>query len=306
MMMVGRPVNIQATGDLVMFLRGDLLGQPYLTLVAREAERADLTRGPGRPRCCSASSPTTFGAAAPAARTSLAAVIRDAAVDLVVLQEATRPGGGRAPRGDDGIRRVMPPARADRWHSSAACRSRRHRWVRPRFSQHAFLEIVPAGLNSVSSACTSVRCMPRGPSAAGSRARALLAELARDQTGPHRGRLATSTRSRPTSSSTCAKLPRRLRLLVWLSGGRIRWQTIAIMLGAGYSDAYRARGTPANAGATFPTWDPHIRLDYAFVARADTAQRDWRVTSSGRRRGPPRVGSLSVARRVVSRGHEPA
>jgi hypothetical protein len=35
MNMVGRPVNIQATGDLVMFLRGDLLGQPYLTLVER-------------------------------------------------------------------------------------------------------------------------------------------------------------------------------------------------------------------------------------------------------------------------------
>jgi hypothetical protein len=33
--MVGRPVNIQATGNLVMFLRGDLLGQPYLTIVAR-------------------------------------------------------------------------------------------------------------------------------------------------------------------------------------------------------------------------------------------------------------------------------
>lgn len=33
--MVGRPVNIQATGNLVMFLRGDLLGQPYLTLIAR-------------------------------------------------------------------------------------------------------------------------------------------------------------------------------------------------------------------------------------------------------------------------------
>ncbi len=33
--MVGRPVNIQATGDLIMFLRGDLLGQPYLTLIAR-------------------------------------------------------------------------------------------------------------------------------------------------------------------------------------------------------------------------------------------------------------------------------
>lgn len=35
MNMVGRPVNIQATGNLIMFLRGDLLGQPYLTLVDR-------------------------------------------------------------------------------------------------------------------------------------------------------------------------------------------------------------------------------------------------------------------------------
>ena len=33
--LAGRPVNIQATGDLMMFLRGDLFGQPYLTLVPR-------------------------------------------------------------------------------------------------------------------------------------------------------------------------------------------------------------------------------------------------------------------------------
>src|SRR5512144_600153 len=31
--MVGRPVNIQGTRDLVMTLRGDMLGQPYLTLI---------------------------------------------------------------------------------------------------------------------------------------------------------------------------------------------------------------------------------------------------------------------------------
>ena len=37
MQMVGRPVNIQATRDLVMYLRGDLMGQPYLVLI----ERAD-------------------------------------------------------------------------------------------------------------------------------------------------------------------------------------------------------------------------------------------------------------------------
>jgi hypothetical protein len=33
MKLVGRPVNIQATRDFVMYLRGQLLGQPYLTLI---------------------------------------------------------------------------------------------------------------------------------------------------------------------------------------------------------------------------------------------------------------------------------
>src|SRR3954454_17845756 len=37
MQMVRRPVNIQGTPDFVMYLRGELLGQPYLTLV----EKAD-------------------------------------------------------------------------------------------------------------------------------------------------------------------------------------------------------------------------------------------------------------------------
>jgi predicted nucleotidyltransferase len=38
MQMVGRPVNIQGTRDFVMYLRGELIGQPYLTLV----EKADI------------------------------------------------------------------------------------------------------------------------------------------------------------------------------------------------------------------------------------------------------------------------
>ncbi len=37
MAMVNRPVNIQGTRDFVMYLRGELLGQPYLTLM----EKAD-------------------------------------------------------------------------------------------------------------------------------------------------------------------------------------------------------------------------------------------------------------------------
>jgi hypothetical protein len=35
MAMAGRPVNIQATRDVVMAFRGDLLGQPYLTLIGK-------------------------------------------------------------------------------------------------------------------------------------------------------------------------------------------------------------------------------------------------------------------------------
>jgi hypothetical protein len=36
MAMVGRPVNIQGTRDFVMYVRGELLGQPYLTLVEKQ------------------------------------------------------------------------------------------------------------------------------------------------------------------------------------------------------------------------------------------------------------------------------
>ena len=35
MAMVGRPVNIQATRDFVMYLRGELIGQPYHTLIEK-------------------------------------------------------------------------------------------------------------------------------------------------------------------------------------------------------------------------------------------------------------------------------
>ena len=38
MAMVGRPVNIQATRDFVMYVRGELLGQPYLVLIDKTAD----------------------------------------------------------------------------------------------------------------------------------------------------------------------------------------------------------------------------------------------------------------------------
>ena len=46
--MVGRPVNIQASRELVTRFRGDLLGQPYLTLFAKpEGQLLDGPTGPG-------------------------------------------------------------------------------------------------------------------------------------------------------------------------------------------------------------------------------------------------------------------
>jgi hypothetical protein len=37
--MVGRPVNIQATRDFVMYVRENLFGQPYLTLIEKAEEQ---------------------------------------------------------------------------------------------------------------------------------------------------------------------------------------------------------------------------------------------------------------------------
>jgi exodeoxyribonuclease-3 len=67
------------------------------------------------------------------------------------------------------------------------------------------------------------------------------------------------------------KLPPRLRPFVWLSGGRIRWRTVQAALDAGYADGFRHHH-PSEPGYTFPTWDPHLRLDYLFVPTGDLAR----------------------------------
>ena len=63
----------------------------------------------------------------------------------------------------------------------------------------------------------------------------------------------------------------RLRAVVWLTGGAIRWRTIQLMLDGGYIDGYRKFHT-GDAGYTFPTWEPHVRLDYAFVPAMFTSR----------------------------------
>jgi endonuclease/exonuclease/phosphatase family metal-dependent hydrolase len=195
----------------------------------------------------------------------IADVIGRAAADIVVLQEATRP---------EIVDRIARATGMIAWGArrgrSLAFLSRlpvdESRWVRPRWSQHAFLEITPAGLglrvvgvhlSAVHAAWTEARRVRE--------LRSLLAAIA-DQTPAHHIIVGDFNTLAPDERLDVARLPRRLRLLVWLSGGRIRWQTIAIMLGAGYADGFRQLH-PEAPGLTFPTWDPHVRLDYAFVPK---------------------------------------
>jgi endonuclease/exonuclease/phosphatase family metal-dependent hydrolase len=58
-------------------------------------------------------------------------------------------------------------------------------------------------------------------------------------------------------------LPMRLRALLWIAGGPIRWTAHAAMVAAGYVDGYRL--LHRDAGHTFPAWEPHVRLDYLFL-----------------------------------------
>ncbi len=137
-------------------------------------------------------------------------------------------------------------------------------WHRPRVSRHAFLEITPAGtpwrvfgvhLSAVHAAWTERRRVYE--------LRALLAAIGREQPGPH-ALVGDFNTLAPGELLDARKLPARLRALVWLSGGRIRWRTIQTVLDAGYVDAFR-HCHPDLVGNTFPTWDPHVRLDYLFV-----------------------------------------
>jgi len=196
----------------------------------------------------------------------IAAVINREAPHLVMLQEATRAAVVRRLADETGMAvSGAHDRRSLAFLSRVAIRE--SRWIRPRWSQHAFLEvcladtdlrIIGVHLSAVHAAWTEARRVRE--------LRALLAAIGTQI--PERHVLVGDFNTlAPNERLDVGRLPRRLRLLVWLSGGRIRWQTIAIMLGAGYVDGYRQL-QPESEGFTFPTWDPHVRLDYAFVPKA--------------------------------------
>ena len=194
---------------------------------------------------------------------AIATIINACAPDLVLLQEATRPAIIEQLARDTGMAEWRSFAR-----QSLAYMSRRAvveaSWHRPRFSRHAFIEVVPADaavrifglhLSAVHAAWTERRRLIELES--------LLRLIARRQHGFHvlAGDFNTLA---PGEILDVRRLPRRLRPLVWLSGGRIKWRAIQMVLDAGYADAFRLRHYQ-DVGHTFPTWDPHVRLDFVCV-----------------------------------------
>jgi exodeoxyribonuclease III len=200
----------------------------------------------------------------------LLAVIRDCHPDLVIFQEATKPAVVERLAEGAGMTNC-----GSRPRESLAYMSRLpivHReWHRPRLSRHAFLEIVPEGdrvrvfgvhLSAVHAAWTERRRVQE--------LRALLKSIQQHQHGFHvlTGDFNTLA---PGELLDIRQLPHRLKALVWLSGGRIRWRTIQVILDARYRDVFRSVH-PEEPGLTFPTWNPHVRLDYVFTSESTVSR----------------------------------
>jgi endonuclease/exonuclease/phosphatase family metal-dependent hydrolase len=193
---------------------------------------------------------------------ALGRVISACTPDLVVLQEARDPAVVERLARECGMAQWGAQARSSLGFLSRAPVSH-FAWHWPRGSRHAFLELVlqdgarifGVHLAAVHSAWTERRRLRE--------LRALLAAIAEHQHGFHvlAGDFNTLA---PGELLDIRQLPYRLRTLVWLSGGQIRWRTIQAVLSAGYVDGYRLLN-PETPGVTFPARAPHIRLDYVFL-----------------------------------------
>jgi exodeoxyribonuclease-3 len=195
--------------------------------------------------------------------TAIAAVIRHAAPDVVVLQEATDPGVVATLATHTGLlHSASRPGYSTGFLSRAPLAS--HAWYHPRGARHAFLELVLPGdvgrvyglhLNAWFSKWSERRRVHE--------IRALLHSIREHQHGFHV--IAGDFNAlAPGAILHTAKLPRWIQAMVWVSGRDIERDTIRVMLEAHYVDAYR-RLHGEDEGYTFPTWDPHTRFDYLFT-----------------------------------------
>jgi endonuclease/exonuclease/phosphatase family metal-dependent hydrolase len=193
----------------------------------------------------------------------LAEVIRSASPDVVLLQEATDPRV---------IETLSRETSLTHWGSrtdySMGFLTKQpvahHAWHHPPKARHAFLELVLEGNDCRIFGLHLVAWFSKWTERKRAREiRALLEGIREHQHGFHL--IAGDFNAlAPGELLEVRRMPRWIRAMVWLSGRDISRETIQVMLDEGYSDAWRSLH-PNDGGCTFPTWDPHLRLDYVFV-----------------------------------------
>jgi exodeoxyribonuclease III len=193
----------------------------------------------------------------------LAAVIKDVAPDLVVFQEAIFPRV---------IQQIAAAAGMQFWlskpnHSVAYCsriKIEHHEWHYPFGSKHAFLEIHPAGTNArVFGVHLRAMFSKWGERRRKHEIQSLLTSIQKHQEGFH-ALVGDFNSLGPGEVLDINKMPHWIRAMIWLSGREIQREVVQLMLNRGYADGYRLLH-PDEKGYTFPTWDPHLRLDYVFT-----------------------------------------
>lgn len=198
---------------------------------------------------------------------ALVDVITAANPDVVLLQEATDPRV---------IEQLARDTALPHWGSrpdySIGFLTRvavaHHAWHRPRNARHAFLELVLENVDCRIFGLHLVAWFSKWTERKrAAEIRALLDGIREHQHGFHL--IAGDFNAlAPGELLQVQRMPRWIRAMVWLSGRDIARDTIQLMLDEGYVDAWR-RLHPQGEGYTFPTWDPHVRLDYAFVPDRD-------------------------------------
>jgi exodeoxyribonuclease-3 len=197
---------------------------------------------------------------------ALAETIVAAAPDVVVFQEATDPAV---------IERLAQATKFPFWaarrNHSIGFLSREeldyYEWHYPAGARHSFLEIVPAGGKvRVFGLHLSARFSKWDERRRTREIRSLLDGIKRHQDGFH-VLVGDFNTLAPGEVLELDRLPAWIRALIWISGRKLQRESIQLMLDAGYADGYRTLH-PDVKGYTFPTWDPHVRLDYVFVPKA--------------------------------------
>lgn len=193
----------------------------------------------------------------------LAAVIESVQPDIVIFQEATVPRVIESIADAAGMKYWAAKPR----HSIGYCSRieiKEHSWHYPRGSRHAFLELLPAGtefrifglhLRALFSNYGEHRRMKE--------IHRLLSAIEPHANGFH-ALIGDFNSLAPGELLDTKRMPHWIRAMLWFSGRDIQRRTVKHMRDHGYSDAFREMH-PEDKGYTFPTYDPHVRLDYFFL-----------------------------------------